>query len=133
MNRIGIALFLAGASLSGTLNAHHSTQGIYQDELYELTATVKQWRLINPHPNLTVEVKDENGVVQVWDVSYGGAAAVHLKRMGYAADTFKEGETITFKGHRARAEGVNGLLVEGGGNIPTRADGTPVVKGGSMF
>jgi hypothetical protein len=133
MNRIGIALFLAGACLSGTLNAHHSTQGIYQDEISELTGTVKQWRLINPHPNLTVEVKDENGVVQVWDVSYGGAAAVHLKRMGYASDTFKEGETITFKGHRARAEGVNGLLVEGGGNVPTRADGTPVVKGGSMF
>ena len=133
MNRIGLALFFVGAFLTGTLNAHHSTQGIYQDELSDLTGTVKMWRLINPHPHLVLEVKDEQGVVQEWDVSYGGAAAVHLKRMGYATDTFAVGETINFKGHRARAAGVNGLLVEGGGNIPTRADGTPVVKGGSMF
>ena len=126
MNRIGIALFLAGASLTGVLQAHHSTQGIYQDEPIELTGTVKQWRLINPHPHLILEAEDETGVVREWDVSYGGAAAVHLQRMGYASDTFKVGESITFQGHRARAAGVYGLLVEGG-NAPTREDGTPVV------
>lgn len=130
MNRIGMALFLAGASLTGVLQAHHSTQGIYQDEPIELTGTVKQWRLINPHPHLILEAKDETGVVREWDVSYGGAAAVHLQRMGYTSDTFKVGETITFQAHRARAAGVYGLLVEGG-NAPTREDGTPVVKGGA--
>ena len=133
MKRINYAVFFASALITGALNAHHSTSGIYQDEAIELTGTVKQWRLINPHPHLVLEVKDENGVVQEWDVSYGGAAAVHLQRMGYSADTFKIGETITFTGHPARAEGVYGLLVEGGGNIPKRADGTPVVEGGSMF
>ena len=126
MNRIGLELFLAGASLTGALHAHHSTQGIYQDEPIELTGTVKQWRLINPHPHLILEAEDETGVVREWDVSYGGAAAVHLQRMGYASDTFKVGESITFQGHRARAAGVYGLLVEGG-NAPTREDGTPVV------
>jgi hypothetical protein len=133
MNRIGLALFLTCASLTGALYAHHSTQGIYEDEAVELTGKVKQWRLINPHPHLVLEAADANGVMREWDVSYGGAAAVHLQRMGYTADTFKVGETITFHGHPAKAEGTYGFLVEGGGNIPTRADGTPVVKGGSMF
>jgi hypothetical protein len=133
MNRIGLALFLAGATLTGALQAHHSTAGIYEDEPIELKGKVKQWRLINPHPHLILEAEDETGVMREWDVSYGGAAAVHLKRMGYSVDTFKVGETITFTGHRANAEGVYGLLVEGGGNIPRREDGTPVVKGGSMF
>lgn len=133
MNRIRLALlFLAGASLTGTLYAHHSTRGIYQDEPIELTGTVKLWRLINPHPHLILEMKEENGIVREWDVSYGGAAAVHLQRQGYTSDTFKVGEVITFHGNPARAEGVYGLLMEGG-NIPTREDGTPVVAGGSMF
>ena len=132
MNRIGLILFLAGVALAGTLHAHHSTRGIYQDEPIELTGSVKEWRLINPHPYLRLEVEDENGVVHEWDVSYGGAAAVHLRRRGYTNETFKVGETITFHGHPARAEGVYGLLVEGG-DEPTRADGTPVVEGGSMF
>lgn len=133
MKRIGLTLFLACASLTGTLYAHHSTQGIYEDESIELTGTVKQWRLINPHPHLVLEAADETGVIREWDVSYGGAAAVHLQRQGYSAETFKVGETITFTGHRAKAEGVFGLLVEGGGNTPKREDGTPVVEGGSMF
>ncbi len=132
MNRTGLALFLAGVSLTGTLYAHHSTRGIYQDEAIELTGTVKQWRLINPHPHLILEVEDENGVVREWDVSYGGAAAVHLQRQGYTPDTYKVGEVITFHGKPARAEGVYGLLMEGG-KTPTRQDGTPVVEGGSMF
>jgi len=133
MNRIRLTLFLACVSFAATLHAHHSTQGIYVSEVTQLTGTVKEWRLINPHPFLVLEAPDKNGVMRQWDVSYGGAAAVHLKRMGYAPDTFKVGETITFHGRTAIADGVFGLLVEGGGNIPTRADGTPVVAGGSMF
>ncbi len=35
-------------------------------------------------------------------------------------------------GNPARKEGVYGILMEGGGNIPTREDGTPVVEGGSI-
>ncbi len=132
MKRIGLTLFIASTFLTGTLSAHHSTRGIYEEEAAALTGTVKQWRLINPHPQMIFEMADENGVVREWDVSWGGAAAVHLKRQGYSSDTFKPGETITLHGHRALAEGVFGILVEGG-PIPTREDGTPVVKGGSMF
>lgn len=132
MNRIALILLLAGVSLAGTLQAHHSTRGIYKDEPIELTGKVKQWRLINPHPHLILEVEDENGVVREWDVSYGGAAAVHLQRRGYTPETFKVGEIITFHGNPAIAEGVYGLLVEGGAE-PLREDGTPVVEGGSMF
>jgi hypothetical protein len=132
MNRIGLTFFLAGAFLTGTLHAHHSTSGIYQEEPIKLTGKVKAWRLINPHPQMLLEWEDENGIVREWDVSWGGAAAVHLKRQGYTSDTFKVGEVITLQGNPARAEGVYGLLMEGGEH-PTREDGTPVVKGGSMF
>jgi hypothetical protein len=126
-------ILAASALLSAGLHAHHSTRGIYhQDREIELTGKVVEWRFINPHPYLIVEAEAEDGTVREWDVSYGGAAVVHLRRQGYAADTFKPGDTIVVRGKPAIAEGVYGVLIEGG-NHPTWPDGTEVVKGGSMF
>ncbi|MDG2175887.1 MAG: DUF6152 family protein [Gammaproteobacteria bacterium] len=114
--------------------AHHSTRGIYHDDqTMELKGIVKEWAFINPHPYLTISATDENGVLRDWDVSYGGAAVIHLQRQGYASDTFKLGEVITIHGSPARKAGVYGILMEGGENHPTREDGSPVVAGGSMF
>lgn len=120
------------ALLSAGIHAHHSTRGLYhEDRELELTGTVIQWRFINPHPYLILEAEDEDGTVREWDVSYGGAAVVHLRRQGYTEDTFKPGETIVVRGRPAIAEGAYGVLIQG--NHPTRADGTRVVQGGSMF
>ncbi|MDT8405529.1 DUF6152 family protein [Sulfuriflexus sp.] len=108
--------------------AHHSTNGIYNEEIdIEITGRVKAWRFINPHPSLTLEVTNSAGVVEEWDVSYGGSAVTHLVRRGYSADTFKVGETITLSGHPALLETAHGILMEGQGRTPVRADGTPVV------
>ena len=135
MKSIKFALVLTVLGLfSSAVFAHHSTRGIYQDDVVkEVKGVVKAWRFINPHPYLTINV-EENGEVHEYDVSYGGSAVVHLQRRGYTADTFKVGETIIVKVHPARAEGVYGLLIEGQIGDPARADGTPVVEpGGSSF
>ena len=129
-----VLALLGTIALVSQVFAHHSTRGIYhEDQELELTGTVKEWAFVNPHPYLTLSAPDASGVMRDWDISYGGAAVVHLQRQGYTKETFKPGDTIIVKGHPARKEGVYGLLMEGGGNIPTREDGTPVVKGGSMF
>jgi hypothetical protein len=118
---ISLALGLTGQSVF----AHHSTKGIYDESVeLELTGTVKAWRFINPHPSLILAVVDENGVTHDWDVSYGGAAVVHLQRRGYNADTFKAGDVIVVKGKPALVKDAYGLLIEGGN--PTRVDGTPI-------
>lgn len=128
----GLAI-LTGVLVSAGALAHHSTRGLYdEDREIELTGKVVEWRFINPHPYLIIEAEDESGTVRQWDVSYGGAAVVHLRRQGYDADTFKPGDTIIVRGNPALAKGVYALLIEGGRH-PTRPDGTPVVKGGSMF
>lgn len=125
-------LITACMLLGAGVQAHHSTRGLYdQDREIELTGKVVQWRFINPHPFLVLEVEGDDGVVREWDVSYGGAAVVHLRRQGYAADTFARGDVIVVRGKPAVAEGAYGVLIEGG--HPTRPDGTPVVEGGSMF
>jgi len=128
-----ILALTAAALLASPLFAHHSTRGIYhEDQEVELKGVVKEWAFVNPHPYLTITVEDDNGEVHDWDVSYGGAAVVHLQRQGYTSDTFKPGEVIIVTGNPARKQGVYGVLIEGDRH-PTREDGSPVVKGGSMF
>jgi hypothetical protein len=112
------------ALLAATAVAHHSTAGIYQqDVVVELKGKVKEWRFINPHPNLKLEVVDDKGVVHEWDVSYGGSAVSHLKRRGYSATTFKPGEIIIVKGHPTILKDAYGLLMET--EDPKHEDGKP--------
>jgi hypothetical protein len=119
------ALLLAAMTMVATTAwAHHSTAGIYrQDVEVKLKGKVKAWRFINPHPSLKLEVVDDKGVAHEWDISYGGSAVSHLKRRGYSAETFKPGDIIIVKGHPTVLEGAHGMLIEGGD--PTHEDGTP--------
>src|SRR5687767_16010820 len=106
--------------------AHHSTNGIYDETTeIEITGKVKNWKFINPHPSMMLEVTGADGKLQEWDISYGGSAVTHLLRRGYAADTFKDGDELTFHGNPAKVEGAYGLLVR---ENPKRPDGTLVPR-----
>ena len=119
---------LALSVVAAAAFAHHSTNGIYDEEReVELTGKVISWKFINPHPTLKLEVVNADGKAEEWDLSYGGSAVTHLVRRGYTADTFKPGDMITAKGHPALLEGARGLLMEGTGD-PTKADGTPIIQ-----
>ena len=120
-----IALLIGALTLVAvTAGAHHSTAGIYEQNVeVELKGKVKEWRFINPHPSLKIEVVDEKGVAHEWDVSYGGSAVAHLKRRGYSAETFKPGDVIIVKGHPTVLKDAYGLLMETGN--PIRENGKP--------
>jgi Family of unknown function (DUF6152) len=118
-----LVLFTA---LGSAAFAHHSTKGIYnEDEIVEITGTIKEWRFVNPHPSLIIEVTGPDGKIQEWDVSYGGRAVTHMKQEGYAADTFEPGEVIVVRGYAAKVKTAYGLLIVG---HPTREDGSPIVN-----
>jgi hypothetical protein len=120
-----IALLLGALALvTVAAGAHHSTAGIYQQTVeVQLKGKVKEWRFINPHPVLKIDVADDKGVVHEWDVSFGGSAVAHLKRRGYTAESFKPGDVIIVKGHPTVLKDAHGLLMETGN--PTREDGKP--------
>jgi hypothetical protein len=104
--------------------AHHSTNDIYDEsQTVEVTGTVVEWRLVNPHPYLVVEVTGPDGRTEEWDVSFGGSAAAPLRRRGYLPETFKPGEVVIVRGNPSKLESVRGILIRGG---ITREDGTPV-------
>jgi hypothetical protein len=106
--------------------AHHGQVGLFDDSrIVELKGTVKQWNFINPHPILVLDAPDDKGVRKDWDVYFGPGAVPSLRRQGFAADTFKVGETVVVKGHPA-ASGAPGMDVTGKGTGVTRADGRSV-------
>lgn len=122
---VRIAAFVAASLAFSAVTAHHSTSGIYnEDEVVEITGKVKEWRFVNPHPSLIVEVEGTDGQVQEWDVSYGGPAVTHLKRQGYTDDTFMPGDVIVVRGYAAKVQTAHGLLIVG---HPTTQDGSPIV------
>jgi len=119
------AAVVAGGLLGSAAFAHHSTNGLYNEDVtVEITGRVKEWRFINPHPSLIIEVAGPDGRMQEWDISYGGPAVPQLKRMGYTAETFKTGDVIVARGYAAKVETAYGLLIVG---HPTRPDGSPIV------
>jgi hypothetical protein len=124
-----LAVFALGVALpAAPVGAHHSTNGIYnEDEVVELTGTVREWRFINPHPSLVIEVAGPDGEIQEWDVSYGGPAVTHLKQQGYTAETFRPGDVIVVRGYAAKVQTAYGLLILG---HPTREDGTAIAGSG---
>ena len=118
---VALLVALPGA----TAYAHHSTQGLYnEDEVVELVGAVKAWRFINPHPSLVIEVRGSDGDIQEWDVSYGGPAVTHLRRRGYTAETFKAGDVIRVRGFAAKVDGAYGLLIRGD---PVNEDGSGIL------
>ena len=125
--RLSTLLALASLGLvllTTPVEAHHSTIDIYDDsQTVEITGVVIQWRFVNPHPYLVVEVTGPEGETEAWDVSFGGSAASALGRRGYSAETFKAGDVVIVRGNPARAQDARGLLVQGG---ITREDGTPI-------
>ena len=66
--------FLAGAVLALVLTlpaeAHHSFTNFWQmDRTVMITGVVKSLKLVNPHPELVVEVTTESGAVETWTIT----------------------------------------------------------------
>jgi hypothetical protein len=128
LSRTCLALFTT-MLLALPVAAHHGQAGLFDEaRIVELRGTVKSWSFVNPHPMLVLEVTDEKGGKTDWDVFFGPPGAPIMRRNGYTAQTFKQGETLTVKGHPATGAGVRGVDVWGKGVSVARADGSPVPK-----
>ncbi len=103
--RWGALSLLTGSILlmAGGVQAHHSHGPFYiLDELVEISGVVKSFRLINPHPELVIEVTGADGEPE--DVLvYAQAYAGQMREMGgWTDDSVRLGETITVVGHPGR-------------------------------
>lgn len=117
--------------LTMSLAAHHSFTNFWlMDQTVMVTGVVKSLKLVNPHPELVIEVTTENGAVETWTIT-GRATGTGILRAGWTIDTVPLGVTITVDGNPSRKEGAKALAAGriifedgnevwfgGGGGIP---------------
>jgi len=120
--RLYVSLVLAGLflMLTVTVQGHHSAGNFwYTDRSVEIQGVVKTLKMVNPHPELTVEVTESNGEKSLWRISGGGNASAMI-RAGWKNNTLPIGMAIKVEGHPSRTEGAKALLA---GKV-TKADGS---------
>jgi hypothetical protein len=95
------ALLALLAASSAPVAAHHSFAMFDMEKEVTYKGVVTEFRWMNPHAHITVEIKPGPGVdvsqVGIWDVE-GGSTNI-MGRQGWNRATFKPGDPITLVGH----------------------------------
>jgi DNA/RNA endonuclease YhcR with UshA esterase domain len=102
---------LLAAMTSLSASAHHSFAAAYNMENpIEITGTIVNVRLTNPHSYFFLDVKNDKGNVERWSFEAGTPSG--MIRGGYSDKVIKTGDTVTISGFRARDESTNGMLTK---------------------
>ncbi len=96
MNRkIAVAIVLAGLSAAGlveTAQAHHSFAMFDPAKVITLQGRVKEFRWVNPHVSLFVDVAGPAGATGVWSVELTSPG--NLARLGWTRQSLKTGDRV---------------------------------------
>lgn len=106
-HRVLAALALSAGLMicAGPMLAHHGGSAYDNTKVVTLTGTVKTFDFIQPHPIISLDVKDESGTMVNWSVEM--TSPNHLVRYGWNGHKLKPGDQITVSGSAAK----NGLKV----------------------
>jgi hypothetical protein len=85
-------VLVACLAVSVPLLAHHGNAQ-YADKVIRLKGTVTEWRWINPHVFLKMDVKDDSGNVTNWTTEL--VAPSIMVNFGFSANSFKPGDQVT--------------------------------------
>ena len=102
MKKISFIALFAGVGalfLSASAWAHHGDAGRYVEEPVDITGTVLEVQLLNPHAILVLDVTDADGKTVRWQAEMGGAQ--RLMRQGFVNDV-KIGTEVTLTGRRLK-------------------------------
>ena len=80
------------------VSSHHGFSSVYDEKrLVTVAGVVTQFRLVNPHAMMLMDVTDEAGRVVKWTVEFAGR--LNLSNVGWTADSIKAGERVTVTGN----------------------------------
>jgi hypothetical protein len=92
-------IFASSLPISAPLLAHHGSSA-YEPKLTTLKGTVSDYQFMNPHTELSFDVKDSSGKVQHWTAE--ASSALTMSRLGWSPTLFKAGDQLTVSGNRAK-------------------------------
>ena len=93
---VSAIVILVLVSVAVPLSAHHSWP--VGNVLVTVKGTVTEFMWANPHPMITLEVRNKDGVIEKWQV--GGPAINRMEANGWSKTTVKPGDVITGIGYQ---------------------------------
>lgn|SRR5512143_2826060 len=114
---------LIGLGLANSAYAHHSMNGFDRAKTITITGTVKQFKWANPHSWIEVEVVNDKGGVDLWNLEM--TAPGILARAGWKSTMLKPGDKVTFGVHPMVNGDIGGQFVS-----VTFADGLTMTERG---
>jgi len=101
--------FLIGLGMAGSAFAHHSMEGFDRTKNVTLVGTVKQFKWANPHSWIELEVPNDKGGVETWNIEM--TAPFILIRAGWKSNSLKPGDKVTVVGHPQKTGEPGALFV----------------------
>jgi len=99
-----LAVVVAGLGLllcTVPMLAHHSFAAEYDSaKPITLTGTVTKVEWMNPHARFYIDVKDEKGEMNNWELELGSTNG--LMRQGWTRNSLKKGDQVTISGSLAK-------------------------------
>lgn len=89
--------------------AHHSMEGFDRAKSVTLTGTVKQFKWANPHSWIELEVPNDKGSVDTWNIEM--TAPFVLIRAGWKSSSLRPGDKVTVVGHPQKSGEPGALFV----------------------
>jgi hypothetical protein len=91
------AWLLPLAAVATPALGHHSLYGVYErSQDTPLEGTVAEFRFVNPHPVLVIEVSRDDGSRESWELEMDNRR--ELSGIGITAETFTTGERVLVRG-----------------------------------
>jgi hypothetical protein len=103
MKNLGLCLAFLFSVLLGSspVLAHHGESNYDTDKLVTIKATVTQFEFINPHVQITMDVKNDKGEIEKW-VCEARSPAMLVRNGDWDKNTLKAGDVITATGFRSK-------------------------------
>jgi hypothetical protein len=95
-----VAVGLVG--LSSPALAHHGDADRYMEDVIDVTGTVVELKMVNPHAHILFDVTDATGKTVRWEAELGGPQQL-MKQFGWTPLTVKIGMKLTMTGRRLKS------------------------------
>jgi len=96
--RTGLGAILLVMITATAAISHHAFSPVYDDQrVITVTGVVTQFKFVNPHAMMFMDVTDSSGKLTKWTVEFAGR--LNLSNVGWTEESIKSGERVTVTGN----------------------------------
>ena len=96
-----LAIIFCVVFVSCPLLAHHGEANYDTEKIVSVKGTVTEFDFINPHVQISLDVKNDKGEIENW-TGEARSPAMLSRYGGWDKNTIKVGDVITAVGHRTK-------------------------------